>query len=146
MCACLQAVALHISRKNILLPIYIHPCSRARLQSLASSASSFAKRHSSSPSSHTRGIFLFWSEVLLLQFIWLSLAHMKGDVFCASNHRAQGSCTLAVCVIQPCSHLSQHGLCVVLYFCSHQKRRNHRHPNMTMPPLQQYQDIHPTCR
>ena len=81
-------------QKNILLPSSTHPCSRAlaKASPQSSSASSFAKRHSSSPSSHTRGILLFWSGALLLQSIWLSLAHMKGDVFCASNHRTNGAC------------------------------------------------------
>ena len=50
------------------------------------------KCHFCSPSSHTRGMLLFWSKPLLLQSIWHSLAHMKGDIFCASNHRANGAC------------------------------------------------------
>ena len=60
--------------------------------------------------------------------------------------KEQGSCTLVVCVTQPCSHLSQHGLCVLLCLSSHQRWKSHQQSNMTMPPLQQYQDIHPTCR
>ena len=49
--------------------------------------------------------------------------------------KAQGSCSLAMCVTQYCCHLSQHGLCDLLYFSSHQKWRSHQQPNMTMPPL-----------
>ena len=140
-------------QKNILLLNSTHPCSRVHLQSLASSASSLAKCHSSSPSSHTRGMLLFWYRALLLQSIWHSLAHMKGDVFCISNQRTNGACHQGLGFLHTShvydpvlQHLSQHGLCVVLYFCSHQTWRSHRQSKMTMPPLQQYQNIRPTCR
>ena len=80
-----------------------------------------------------------WKETYFVPPITVPMEHAT---------KAQGSCTLVVCVIQPCSHLSQHGLCVLLCFSSHKKWRSHRQPSMTMPPLQQYQyrDIHPTCR
>ena len=94
MCACLQAMALHFNRKTFcpLAPpnhALAHAC-KASPQS--SSASSFGKRHSSSPSSHTKGMILFWPGLLLLQSICHPLAHMNGDLFCASNHRANGAC------------------------------------------------------
>ena len=91
---CLQDVALHISRKtfNRLAPPILALVRTCKASPLSSSATSFAKHHSSSPSSHTKGMLLFWYGALLLQSIWHSLAHMKGDVFCASNHRANGAC------------------------------------------------------
>ena len=60
-----------------------------------------------------RGILLFVSRPLLLH-------HASPFVPMEHATKAQGSCTLIVCVTQPCCHLSQHGPCVLLYFSSHQ--------------------------
>ena len=91
---CLPAVALHISRKTFccLAPPNLALARACQASPTSSSASSLAKHHSSSPSSHTKGMLLFWPGVLLLQSSWHSHAHMKGDIFCASNRRANGAC------------------------------------------------------
>ena len=146
-------------QKNILLPSSTHPCPRARLQSkdiilihckpcvasIQQLLHTESKRNT--PLSFQASVAPPCSAFAHMHERERTLRH-QSYIIVPMEHatKTQGFYTLVVCVTQPCSHLSQHGLCVVLYFCSHKKRRNHRHSNMTMPPLQQYQDIHPTCR
>ena len=96
LCARLQVVALHFSRKTF---HHLPPpnLALAHLQSLAIILihSQLCIARFSSLNSLARGILLFWSGALLLHSIWHLLAHMKGDVLCVSNHHANGSCNQA---------------------------------------------------
>ena len=155
LCARLQAVALHFSRKTFR---HLSPpnLALARLHSLTITLIRCQLLHSvaSSPNARKRrGMLLLWSRALLLTPFGTCSYVKKGDIPCTSNPkvlcqrivppRSMVFYTLDVCTTEPC-YLPEFGWTKYSPpFQAHIKWRNRQQPRATMPPLQQLQDFHP---
>jgi hypothetical protein len=156
LCARLQAVALHFSRKTFRhlappnlalarlhsLTITLIRCQL--LHSVASSPNAYAKQEECS--SYDPGL-CYSTPFGTCSYV------KKGDIPCTSNPkvlcqrivppRSMVFYTLDVCTTEPCYSPELGWTEYSPPFQAHIKWRNRQQPHATMPPLQQLQDFHP---
>jgi hypothetical protein len=97
-----------------------------------------------------RGVLLFLSRLLLLHSVWHLFICMRGDVFYVSNPTSLCQWIMPQGTWFPHERHENHSPEVAWLKClpppqTTSKWRSNQLPHVTMPPLQQFRDIHPIC-